>query len=103
MKDKHDAAAYLGTELRRARQRCRMRQGDVAARIECSQSMISRMELGGGAHTPLATWAAGAQAVDLRLVVDLVETRPDMLPQEASLASGMGWSSFPRRTAIGVE
>lgn len=86
MHDKQDAAARLGTELRRARQRCHMRQGDVAARIGCSQSMISRMELGGGANTPLATWAAAAQAVDLGLVVDLIETRLDVLPQDASLA-----------------
>jgi transcriptional regulator with XRE-family HTH domain len=84
--DKQDAAAHLGVELRRARQRCRMRQGDVASRIGCSQSMISRMELGAGANMPLATWAAAAQAVDLRLVVDLVDTRPDLLREDASLA-----------------
>ena len=85
MHDKQHAAAHLGTELRRARQRCRMRQSDVAARIDCSQSTISRMELGGGAHMPLAVWAAAAGAVGRRLVVDLVDTRPDV-PQEASLA-----------------
>ncbi len=85
MHDKQHAAAHLGTELRRARQRCRLRQCDVAARIDCSQSTISRMELGGGAHMPLAAWAAGAGAVGRRLVVELVDTRPD-IPQEASLA-----------------
>ncbi|HET9755083.1 MAG TPA: helix-turn-helix domain-containing protein [Candidatus Limnocylindrales bacterium] len=85
MHDKQHAAAHLGTELRRARQRCRMRQSDVAARIDRSQSTISRMELGGGAYMPLAVWAAAAGAVGRRLVVDLVDTRPDV-PQEASLA-----------------
>ena len=48
--------------------------------------MISRMELGGGARVPLATWAAAAEAVDLRLVVDLVEARPDALAHHESLA-----------------
>lgn len=48
--------------------------------------MISRMELGGGARMPLATWAAAAEAVDLRLVVDLVDARPDVLPRDGSLA-----------------
>jgi transcriptional regulator with XRE-family HTH domain len=85
MQDEQDAAAHVGTELRRARQRCRMRQSDVAGRIDCSQSTISRMELGGDAHMPLAAWAAAAGAVGRRLVVDLVDTRPDV-PQEASLA-----------------
>ncbi len=85
MHDERHAAAHLGTELRRARQRCRMRQSDVAARIDCSQSMISRMELGGGAYMPLATWAAAAEALDRRLVVDIVHERPE-LPREDSLA-----------------
>jgi transcriptional regulator with XRE-family HTH domain len=84
--DERDAAAHLGTELRRARQRCRMRQSDVAALIDRSQSMISRMELGGGADMPLGTWAAAAGAVGRRLVVDLVDARPDGFPREASLA-----------------
>jgi DNA-binding XRE family transcriptional regulator len=86
MRDGRDAPANLGTELRRARQRCRMRQVDLAAHIGCSQSMISRMELGGGGRMPLATWAAAAQAVDRRLVVDMVHAGVDAPPQQDAMA-----------------
>jgi transcriptional regulator with XRE-family HTH domain len=79
MQARADAAVLLGSELRHGRIACRKRQRDVAAEIGGSQSMISRMELGHGASVPLATWAAAADAVDRRLVVDLIppRQRPD--------------------------
>jgi transcriptional regulator with XRE-family HTH domain len=70
-----DAAALLGTELRRARLSARQRQRDVAAEIGCSQSTISRMELGLGGRVPLALWSAAAMAVDRRLSVELLQPR----------------------------
>jgi hypothetical protein len=67
-----DPAAILGNELRWSRQRCRKVQRVVAGEIGCSQSTISRMELGRGGAMSLSAWAAAAGAVDRRLVVELV-------------------------------
>jgi hypothetical protein len=72
MPDRRDPAVILGNELRWSRQRCRKFQRDVAGELGCSQSTISRMELGRGGTQSLSAWSAAAAAVDQRLVVDLV-------------------------------
>jgi transcriptional regulator with XRE-family HTH domain len=66
-----DAAALAGTELRRARNRRRQRQRDVAEAAGCSQATISRLESGRGSSFSMAVWSAVAGAVDCRLAVDL--------------------------------
>jgi hypothetical protein len=87
MQSRVDAAAVLGNELRHGRIACRKRQRDVAVEIGGSQSMVSRMELGHGSTMSLATWAAAADAVDRRLVVDLVEpSEPSPIDGPESLA-----------------
>lgn len=76
MQAKTDPAVVLGNELRYARMASHKRQREVATEIGASQSMVSRMELGHGSTMSLATWAAAAEAVDRRLVVDLVDAAP---------------------------
>ncbi len=76
MQVKIDPAVVLGNELRYARMARHKRQREVATEISASQSMVSRMELGHGSTMSLGTWAAAAEAVDRRLVVDLVGAAP---------------------------
>jgi transcriptional regulator with XRE-family HTH domain len=67
-----EPATHLGRQLRSGRHIARRRQQDVADEIGLSQSVISRMELGHGGRIGLDVWAAAADAVGLRLDVDLV-------------------------------
>ena len=63
-----DVVHDLGVRLRRARLACGLTQREVAALCRVSQSVISRMELGSGKSTPIATWVAAAMAVGLDLL-----------------------------------
>lgn len=69
--DRHgidDIAHALGVRLRRARLARGLTQREVAAVCGISQSVVSRMELGNGASTPLGSWVSAAMAVGMDLL-----------------------------------
>ncbi len=74
MSASHDDSHDLGTELRRARLAARKGQRSMAALVGCSQSTISRMELGRGGQVPLATWLSAARVVDRGFMLQPTET-----------------------------
>ena len=100
-----DAAALAGTELRRARNRRRQRQRDVAEAAGCSQATISRLELGRGSSFSMAVWSAVADAVGCRLAVELLpRTAPSAEPETLAVRCHRavcdlgrlgGWSAGP--------
>ncbi|WP_436788726.1 helix-turn-helix domain-containing protein [Yinghuangia sp. YIM S10712] len=75
----------LGTELRRLREMCGLSLEDVALRLECSDSKVSRIELG----------RSGVRPVDLRILLDLYgvgdETEREALLTLAREAKKRGW------------
>ncbi|MFE5330241.1 helix-turn-helix domain-containing protein [Embleya sp. NPDC056575] len=75
----------LGTELRRLREARGLSLEDVAVRLECSDSKVSRIELG----------RSGVRPVDLRILLDLYEVADererDSLLTLAREAKKRGW------------
>ncbi|UGQ13737.1 helix-turn-helix domain-containing protein [Yinghuangia sp. ASG 101] len=75
----------LGTELRRLREICGLSLEDVALRLECSDSKVSRIELG----------RSGVRPVDLRILLDLYgvvdEGEREALLTLAREAKKRGW------------
>ncbi len=89
-----DVSYVLGVRLRRARSRLVMTQAEVAAISGVSQPMISRMELGRGSASPLASWVAVSVAIGIDLLA-----RPDTEPAFGraailTLANEGGWTPF---------
>ena len=73
-------AIYLGRTVKAGRNRLRVDQKQLAARIGASQAWISRIELGRGHHVPLHTWAALGVALNQPLAISF--SRPLGLPRE---------------------
>lgn len=75
----------LGTELRKLRESCGLSLEDVALRLECSDSKVSRIELG----------RSGVRPVDLRILLDLYgvaeESDREALLTLAREAKKRGW------------
>ena len=91
-----DWSIVLGGELRAARLADFRSQATLAEAVGVDQSVISRMELGGGANVALATWKAAAEAVGLRLTLDGTEdghARMATHTMVAELARRGGWDA----------
>lgn len=71
----HETAVDLGRRLRATRLELVRSQRTIGTIAGVSQPVVSKIELGGGAGVPLATWDAVARAVGLRL--DLTPSSDD--------------------------
>lgn len=59
-----DAVVKLGRQIRRSRQRRRLRQQTLAERVGISRALLAKMEAGNATGTPPEVWFALAVAID---------------------------------------
>ena len=72
-----DFLELLGAEMRRARWRAGLTQGQVATMMDTTKSAVSRLERLGPSTPSLTTLCRYADAVDCRLSVRLVSKSPE--------------------------
>ena len=78
--------SHLGPRVRQLRRRADLTQRELAERMGTTQSVISRLEEGGGARNRIDTLARVATALDRHLIVSFPAKVPAKLTDAVQVA-----------------